>query len=285
MFLSGFAALVTAALCSASMAIVMRFFNASGHSRYGMILGNYLTCTLIGFLMITEKQLLFSLHSSTFICGIIGGFLFVLSLVCIQTGIQKSGAILTSAFSKLGLLVPLALSILVFRERPTILQALGLLAVFAAIRIISDTKIDTQNIDLPFLLIVLLTNGLSESMAKIYSTVGIHTEESVYMFLVFLTAAILTGFLLCNETRKTKSQVSPKELAAGILVGIPNYFSAVFLLRSLSSIPAVIAYPVFSTGTILIVTAISIPLFKERLNKNQSAGLMLILAALVLLNL
>lgn len=284
MFLSGTASLVLAAVCSASMAAALRLFSGSCRTRYGMILGNYLACTAIGFLMIPDRSLLFSSHHVTWICGITGGFLFVLSLVCIRTGIQKSGAILTSAFSKLGLLVPIVLSILVFHERLSLLQVLGTAAVLAAICIMSNTKNGARNFSLPFLLIVMFTNGLSDSMAKIYSTAGLLTEEQVYMFLVFLTSLILTAFLLYRETKKAGTSASAKELAAGIIAGIPNYFSAVFLLRSLSTIPAVIVYPVFSTGTVLIVTAVSIPLFKERLNRNQCAGLLLILTALVLLN-
>ena len=53
---------------------------------------------------------------------------------------------------------------------------------------------------------------------------------------------------------------------------------------SLRTIPAFIVYPVFSTGAILFVTLISIPLFKEYLNRNQIISLGLILGALVLLN-
>ena len=46
--------LVLAMLCSASMAIGLRFFRSAGN-RYGMILGNYLTCMVIGFLMIGSE--------------------------------------------------------------------------------------------------------------------------------------------------------------------------------------------------------------------------------------
>lgn len=41
----------------------------------------------------------------------------------------------------------------------------------------------------------------------------------------------------------------------------------------------------FSAGSILLVTVISIPLFKEYLDRRQTAALTLILTAIVLLNL
>lgn len=283
MNLSSPIALVLSAVCSASMAIVMRLFNTSENNRYGIILGNYITCTLTGFLLIGDKSMILSSHPSTYICGIIGGFLFVLSLLCIQTSIGVSGAILTSAFSKLGLLVPLALSLLFFHEQPSFLQGIGILAVLASIYVMNRPG-KTGNINLISLLIVLFTNGMSDSMAKIYNMYGNSTEEPVYMFFVFLTAAILTTYLLLRETEKTGKKTDMRDLSAGIAVGLPNYFSAIFLLAALHSIPAFIVYPVFSTGTILIVTAVSIPLFKEHLNAGQIAGLCLIMAALILLN-
>ena len=276
--------LILAMVCSASMAIVMRLFRASSNNRYGMILGNYLTCMAVGFLLITDKSVLFHAHPATYICGLIGGCLFVLSLVCMQSGIALSGAILTSAFSKLGLLVPLFLSIVFFHEQPTLPQAAGLAAVLASFMIMNGSAKKTENMHLLFLIIVLITNGLSDSMAKIYSTVGVQAEETAYMFLLFLASAVLTVFLLKAETAKTGKKADLKDLASGILIGIPNYFSAVFLLRALRTVPAVIAYPVFSTGAILIVTAVSFFLFHERLNRRQIIGLCLILVSLVLLN-
>ena len=63
-----------------------------------------------------------------------------------------------------------------------------------------------------------------------------------------------------------------------------DFFSSKFLLGALESLSAVIVYPVFSVGTILTVTLAGVLLFRERLEKRQWIGMLLILAALVLLN-
>ena len=74
------------------------------------------------------------------------------------------------------------------------------------------------------------------------------------------------------------------ELLYGLLLGIPNYFSARFLLRALERVAAVIVFPTFSVGTILVVTLTGVLLFKERLGKRQWVAVAAILAALILLN-
>lgn len=67
-------------------------------------------------------------------------------------------------------------------------------------------------------------------------------------------------------------------------MGIPNYYSARFLLLSLSSVPAVIAYPVFSVGTIVLVGISGLLIFHERMNRRQWFALGMIIMALILLN-
>ena len=280
--------LLLAMTCSASMALALRLFKTEENNRYGIILGNYLTCTLTAFLFVRSKSMILQAVPATYICGLAGGCLFVLSLVCIQTSIGRNGAILSSAFSKLGLLVPLALSILFFHESPGLLQIIGLVLVILSIRFFSGSqKADgtAADISLPLLAAVLFTNGMSDSMAKIYSIYGSPEEEPVYFFVLFLISSLITLFLLVHEKEKSGKRISLRDLTAGILVGIPNYFSAALLLRALSGIPAFIAYPVFSSGTILIVTLVSSLFFREKLSRRQLAGLALVLVSIVFLNL
>ena len=54
---------------------------------------------------------------------------------------------------------------------------------------------------------------------------------------------------------------------------------------SLADVPAVIAYPTYSAGTIVMVTIVGMVFFKEKLGKRKLISLAIILAALVLLNL
>ena len=76
-----------------------------------------------------------------------------------------------------------------------------------------------------------------------------------------------------------------KELLYGSLLGIPNFFSSLFLLNALRSIPGVIVFPSYSVATILVVALAGLLFFRERLSKKQLLGGILICIALVLLNL
>ena len=62
------------------------------------------------------------------------------------------------------------------------------------------------------------------------------------------------------------------------------FFSARFLLASLTQLDAVIVYPTYSVATILAVTLAGVAVFRERLHRRQWYALAAILAALVMLN-
>ena len=284
--------LIIAILCSASMAIVLKIFRKQKGNRYGIILGNYLTCILLSFLMMPEKHSVLSPDPVTILCGIIAGILFVAGLVTMQSSIAANGAILTSAFSKLGLVVPLLISAIFLGDRIRVLQIPGIILIFVSFwLILLDKDSVKQNLSdispgKPVLLLaVLLACGFADAMAKVFEHVGKREEDQLYFLILFTAAALITGCLLLAEYKKTGKKISGKEFLTGILIGIPNYFSSVLLLQALTGLPSFIVYPCFSAGTLLLVTVIGAACFKERPGKRAWAGLLIIVLSLVLLNL
>ena len=282
--------LFLAMLSSASMALVLKLFRAQKGNRYGLLLGNYLTCILIALLLMPDRSLIFSGHRVTLVCGVLGGLLFVAGLVTMQSSVLLNGASLSAAFAKLGLLVSLALSLLCFGERPGLLTLLGAALVLPALLLIhaggkNDAKETGGTRSFPLLLLTLLAGGSADAMAKVFEQLGERAEDGLYFLWLFLTAAVLTALLALREKRRTGKNILLSELAAGVAVGVPNYFSSFLLLRALEKLPAFVVYPVFSAGTIVLVLLLSALFFREKPGKKQLLGLLFILAALVLLNL
>ena len=267
------------------MALVLRCFSAQRGNRYAILLGNYLACVVIALLSLHGRGVL-TADRATILCGVVTGVLYVLNLVTMQSSIRASGAALTSAFAKLGLLVTLTVSILLFRETPSLGQLLGIALVLAAIVLISsrDDKAPGSAPHVPLLLLTLLTGGCGDVMSKVYEQLGPGGEEPVFFLFLFGTAALFTALLSLLERRRTGKPFLLREAAAGIAVGIPNYFSSYLILLVLQRLPAFVTYSVYSTGTILLVLALSAVLFHEKLSRRQLLGIALILAALVLLN-
>ena len=286
--------LLMAILSSASIALVFKALGSQGGNRYGVIIGNYLTCIVISLIMTGGPAAIVHAAPVTYLCGAVGGLLFVLGLVFMQSSVAANGATLTSAFGKLGVMVPLAFSFLIFREQPAALQVVGIIIALAALVVINApakeapapaTTTSPKTYSFALLALTFLGNGLADSMAKVFEQVGPRSDDRVFISLVFIAAAVISTGLALREYRVTGAPITKKELLSGVAVGVPNYFCSFFLLSSLTRLPSFLVYPIFSTGTIIAVMLVSTILFKERPTKKQLTGIAMILLALVLLNL
>jgi multidrug transporter EmrE-like cation transporter len=176
-------------------------------------------------------------------------------------------------------LVPIVLSLTLFGEKPNIIQIIGFVLAIGTIILINSggERGGKFGIGLPLLLLI---GGIADGMSKVFEEIGETEYKPQFLLFTFLFALIFTGLLMLFK----KEKLGKNELIYGILIGVPNFFSAKFLLMALGSVPAVIAYPTFSVGTIIITTLSGVLLFKESLRKLQWIALVGILVSLVLLN-
>lgn len=274
--------LILAIISSALVSIVMRTSTDKVKGNIAMLAVNYCICTLLAVCFTGGKDFAYdgSGLGQTFGLGAFNGVLYLVSFVLFQMNVKRNGVVLSSTFMKLGLLVPIVLSIFLFKEMPTSVQTVGFIMAIIAILIINLEK-NVIGGGFKFgLVLLLLCGGMADAMSKVYEEVG--NPKFAPLFLLFTFAAALV--LCVCLTMYKKQRISKNELLYGALVGIPNFFSAKFLLKSLEKVDAVIAYPTFSVATILAITLVGVLVFKERLGKRQWAALVIIIAALVLLN-
>ncbi len=275
--------LVLAIISSMLVSVCMRIGEARAKNKTSMLAANYLCCTLLAGLFAGSFSLSGGGVPVMLALGLVSGFFYLVSFLMMQWNVSRNGVVLTATFMKLGILVPTLLAVAVFRETPSVLQIVGFLLALAAILMI---QLDTSKGPIRAgsglgLVALLLCGGLGDGMSKFYEAWGAPALSGAYLQFTFLTALVLC-VLLCLKRRE---RLTPTDALWGVIVGVPNYFSSRFLLMSLSSVPAVVAYPTFSVGTIVAVTLVGLLIFRERLSRRQIAALAVILAALALLNL
>lgn len=274
--------LLLAIASSAMVSIMMRLSSDKISANLSMLATNYLVCSLLGgvsggFQLAAPQVPGFSV---TLWLGLISGVLYLAGLVLFQTNTRKNGIVLSSVFMKLGLLVPIVASVLFFHESPTVSQIAGFcIAVFAIVLINLKKDAETKGFGMG-LIVLLLLGGSCDSMSKLYEEFGNAALSEQFLFYTFLMALLLCTAMVVWK----KERPGMPELVFGILVGVPNFFSAKFLLLSLTKLPAVVVYPSFSVGTMLLVTLTGVVVFRERLSKLQWVAMAAIVAALILLN-
>lgn len=198
-----------------------------------------------------------------------------------QYSISRNGVVMSSTFMKLGVLVPTMLAIIVFGEQPGAMQAAGICLAVAAIIAVNRKDAVNNTVTSPrTLVLLLLVGGSGDAMSKIYEELAPAEYSLQYLLYTFAVALVLcTGTALLRGQKLTRD-----DMLFGCLVGIPNYYSARFLLQSLSYVPAIIAYPVFSVGTIALAGAAGVLVFHETMTRRQWIAVGIIIISMILLN-
>ena len=276
--------LILAILCSAGVSIFMRASEKYCQGHYGILLMNYVVCVLAG-LILTGRGLTQTDGKGmpvTIVVGVVTGLLYCGSFILLQWNVRKNGVILSSTFMKLGVIVPAVLAVVWFGERPGWNQGLGFILAITAILMIhlEKGKIRTEKAYTIGLLLLLLGGGLGDSMAKFYDVYGNPGLGSFFLMLSFLVSGIISGILVFRGREK----ITKYEVLFGVLIGIPNYFSARFLLWALADIPAVITYPTYSIAAMALIGAAGVLMFREKLTKRQWGAYLLVILAVGLLN-
>lgn len=285
--------LILAIVSSSLISIFMRLSENHIKNEMGMFMANYALCAVlaIGFMDKSATGSLLGTHDQhlTVIIGIITGAFFLGGFLFLKYNMKYNGIVLSSTFMKLGVLIPTIMAIVVFGEVPSILQIVGIAIAVVAIIIINfekepagDKIVDGNPAGNKkiLLLVLLLLGGLGDSMSNIFEKIGPDSGKDGFLLITFFTALVITTAIVVFG----KKGLCKADIIFGLLVGVPNYFSARFLLASLGSLDAVIVYPTFSVGTMVVVTIVGVIAFHEKISKQKGVALGLIAVAIALLN-
>ena len=275
--------LCLAVLSTALISIIMRLSTGRITYNLGMLTMNYIVCTLLSGLFGGYQSAL-NLGNpgigTVLAMGTVNGILYLSGFMLMQVNVRKNGVVLSSIFQKLGLLVTLVVSVVFYREIPDLLQGFGFVIAIFAIVLMNYRKGGEKAGSRAALIGMLLSCGMGDAMSKIFTESSVAALEGQFLFYTFAVAMVLA--VIC--TKMAKQKIGVREAVFGTLIAVPNFFCSMFILGALETLSAVIVFPVFSVGGILMVTLAGILAFRERLNKQQWIGVCAILAALILLN-
>jgi drug/metabolite transporter (DMT)-like permease len=297
--------LILAIVSSSLISIIFKYTEDSKSNRYAINTFNYIIATSISFVMLKDFKIfrfdwfktlfqemkpvlndeaLFSKDASmawAVIIGLVTGVLYYLGFYLYQYNVKHNGAGLSTTFMRLGILVPTILSMILFKEMPNAFQIIGILLAVTGIIIVNSSMKSKLVRQINFgLLLLFFVGGIADFNAKIYQNYALSKYESLFVFYIFFTALLISLFMLWYKNRSIRKV----DVMAGLIVGIPNQLTSVFLLKALAVYPASLVFPIFSSGTILFVNLVSILLFKTKLNKKQYLAMGIILLSLIFLN-
>lgn len=298
--------LVLSIICSASLAILFKLSGQKGYDRNIVTSSNYFIATIVAIITFKgnfnindfkslslngfsnelsnlSKGHLLSANGSIILSTILGltmGFAFLMSFIYYQKCIKDYGAGISSIFVKFGILVPMTISIFMWKEIPTPVKWVGIILSLISILII-NVDFSSSNFHLKKDLIILfIYNGIAALGNKVFQKYCLPEYKSYLLFVVFLVALIISIIIL----RRNKSVISLKAVILGCFIGVPNLLSNFFLIKSLSYFDTSVVFPINSSATIVVIALASSLIFKETFKKKEKYAIALTVLSIVLVN-
>lgn len=274
------------------MYFVFKAFDTFQVKTFQAIVVNYAVCVITSIAFLGYKPLLNEISGyqpSHFLLPFGLAFLFLCGFTLIAFATQNISISLSSVASRLSLIIPVIFGFTFLRAKETdhsLTTITGIIAVFIAIILISiptkkeDFKVKKQHLwVIPSLF--LLTGIIDTSLTLSNKYFEENNLSQSLPTMIFFFAFLLGGLLIIFR----KNKIGIKELIGGLALGIPNFFSVYFLIKSLSYFHhnSAFIFPVNNLSVILLTTLISLFFYKERLSKINTFGLITSVIALALL--
>lgn len=256
-------------ICSTSIGLILKYHDSKKGTLTVLLAGNYLVAAMIsGISVVTSSNSFHSVPVALFPAGILLGVVFMISFMAFSKTVEVSGAALASVASRLSVVIPISLSIIFFREYPSLGGTLGLFValgsvVFSYFAIKSSETASGVRASFFFPALLLIGIGINDFSLKLFNTFFSGQNMGVFLLLIFSSAGISS--LIWMKIRKDR--ITSFSFITGLVLGIPNVFSTWFLIRALKSLPGTIVYPVSNIAIIVLTTILAAAIWKEPVNR------------------
>lgn len=280
--------LVATVILNTLIYIIFSFFTKFRINSLNAIVFNYWTCVVTGCVFYGSMPLgASSITEPWFTWSVINGLIFIGMFNLMSYCTRQYGITITTISNKLSLVIPVVFSIFLYNEPATFLKILGVIIALPAIYLTSVAKEEGKSHNLFFPLLLFVSSGILDTIIKYVEQKHLPTPGIMSLFTIhlFLFAALSgTVWMIISMTRN-KTIFSRRDIIAGIILGVPNYFSIYFFIRFLNSdlLESSAAIPVNNIGIVLASALVAILFLKEKPTKTKLAGLILSIIAILLI--
>jgi drug/metabolite transporter (DMT)-like permease len=295
--------LVLSILFTVCLFVVFKLYALYNVNTFQAIVINYWVCVVTGMWFMSNPVQLWEVHISmpwvrvALFLGLL--FIFTFNLMAITT--QRLGVTIATVAGKMSLIIPVLASLLVFKSSAKsfdIAGYIGLLFALVAILLTSVKKKEKPATDeaiplklTPVMILlplgVFLFSGLIDTSINYVNFSLLQPDQSeVFPIVIFAMAAFAGTMTMAIRGIVYKEKFQWRSIPAGVILGVPNYFSIYFLVMALTAFnnDGAFLYPVINIGVIITSAIVAVFLFKERLTVINKVGVGLAILAIILLS-
>lgn len=281
--------LIVSILCSSLIFVIFKLFPKYGINTFQAIVFNYFTAFTCGILLFGKDWNPKALESGNWpYFVVLSAVLFISLFIVMGISSQKNGVALTSIAGKMSMGLSMLFMIGLYSEPLSFLKISGILLAFLGVFLVSFAKSnDGKSSNSIWLLIVLFVGSaiLDVVLNYVQKFEFQHIPASLFSAFGFGLAGAIGFTILVIQLLRKSTKFELKNILAGIILGIPNYFSIYLLILSYKSTgwtdSTVLA--IMNVSTVLISAVIGFIAFRENVTVRKIIGLLAAVSAIILL--
>ena len=274
-------------LFSTSLFTIFKFFSRYKINTLQAIVINYYVAFFLGMFSANKIDQIQTIGNQTWFFGAITlGFLFVSVFFIMAKTSQLNGVSVASIAGKMSVVIPVIFGIIIYKESISYLKLVGIIMALIAVYL-SSAKEDKRKNKTKFLLPVLLFlgSGIVDTSLKYVETNFVSADDvDFFSGSIFGIAACLGSIILIVKFIILKEKLEFKSIVAGLILGVPNYYSIVFLIKALQNenFESSTLFIINNVGTVLASTFLGVFLFSETFSLKNKLGVVLAIAGIIL---
>jgi drug/metabolite transporter (DMT)-like permease len=275
-------------LFSSGLFVIFKFFGIYKIDVLKAIVVNYIVAFTLGFLFSESNFSIVEVPNQPWFLGAIFlGILFVSIFFVMAMTSQNNGVSVASVAGKMSVVIPVFFGVFLYDESFSFLKIIGIIIALIAVYLTSvkEEKSTLQKKSLLFPMLLFLGSGTIDTALK-YLEINFVSQEDVSIFSgsLFGIAAFFGLLILLFREIKQPSSFGIKNIIAGVLLGVPNYFSIIFLIKSLQTkgFESSMLFTINNVGIVVLSTIFGIILFKEHFSLKNKIGIALAIFGIVI---
>lgn len=253
------------------------------------IVVNYFTCLATASVVLGSFALPNDLFSQPWVMhAMLLGLLFIVAFNVLGQTVKEAGVMATTIFQKMSLVAPTIAAVLFFAEPFGAMKFSGIVLALCSLILIqwpSEADKAAMIKGLKWLVITFLSSCVIDMYLYFVEANNIAPNGDIrFVASLFFFAGCFGLIGLIYKLIKGQSKIETKNIAAGIFLGIPNFFSIYLLLLLLSrNWEGSVLFPINNIGVLTLSSIIGILFFKEAFSKLKFLGFVVAISAILLI--
>ena len=277
--------------CSTLIFILFKSFTRYGIQTFQAIVANYIVAFIFGWLLTEGSPTFDSIPQKSWFPWALGlGTLFITLFYLMAFSAQTVSIAVTSVASKMALVIPVMIFVVIDSEETLGLPkitglVLAVLGIFLSTPPDRKGELNWKSILLP--VVIFLGSGIIDFILGYTQDMHLSTrqDEQLFATIPFLWAFCLGILLLVFRLVTKRAHFSPRSWLAGLVLGIVNYGSIYFLIRTFGSelMQKSSVIPVNNMGIVVLSAVMAAIIFGEKPSRRNVIGLVVSLASIAII--